>query len=855
MAVAAAPLPQAPLAARLPPAGEPPLSADEVLDRFVAWVSETGLSLYPHQEEGILALLDGKHLVLSTPTGSGKSLVATFLHFKAMAEGRRSFYTCPIKALVNEKFFDLCRLFGPESVGMMTGDAAVNRDAPVICCTAEILMNLALREAEPRVDCAVMDEFHYYADRERGVAWQVPLVLLEKTTFLLMSATLGDMAAIAGSLEAVTGRKVAEVRSAERPVPLDFEYRETPLHETIEDLVSAGRAPIYLVNFTQRAAAEQAQNLMSANFASREEKEAIRAALDGTRFDTPFGKDFQRFLRHGVGLHHAGLLPRYRLTVEKLAQGGLLKVVSGTDTLGMGVNVPIRTVLFTQLCKYDGEKTAILSARDFRQISGRAGRKGFDERGYVVAQAPEHVVENKRLAEKEKATGKKQVKRPPPQKGYVHWDRTTFERLREKEPEPLESRFEVTFGLLLNLLQAETSRRGGGYGRLGELIARSHGNDYQRSRHRRVAAGRFRTLRAAGLVELHGVEGYRGRYVRPARGLQRDFSLFHTLALYLLDSLPRIDPARESYALDILTQVESILEDPDVILWKQLDRARGEAVARMKADGLEYDERMAELEKVEYPKPNADFVYSTFDEFAARHPWVGQENIRPKSVARDMVERCQSFNDYVREYELQRSEGLLLRYLAEAYKTLAQTVPERFRDEALEDVLAFLRATVRGVDSSLLDEWERMRAGEAAELRAAPEAAPPRPIPLDPAASPRAFAARVRADLHRLLGALARRSYEEAAAALWQPGGEWTPRRLEEAMAPYWGEHPRIDVTPAARRPHNTFLEEAGPRRWKAVQRIVDEAGEVDWMLECQVDLCAPRDPDLPFIELVRIAT
>ena len=855
MAVPAA-LAEAPLAARLPPPGAPPLPADAVLDRFVAWVSENGLSLYPHQEEAILALLDGRHLVLSTPTGSGKSLVATFLHFKAMAEGKRSFYTCPIKALVNEKFFDLCRLFGPENVGMMTGDAAVNRDAPIVCCTAEILMNLALREAEPRVDAVVMDEFHYYADKERGIAWQVPLLLLEKTTFLLMSATLGDMAAIAGSLAAVTGRRVAEVRSAERPVPLEFEYRETPLHETIEDLVSAGKAPIYLVNFTQRAAAEQAQNLMSANFASREEKEAIRAALDGIRFDTPFGKDFQRFLRHGVGLHHAGLLPRYRLTVEKLAQGGLLKVVSGTDTLGMGVNVPIRTVLFTQLCKFDGEKTVILSARDFRQISGRAGRKGFDERGDVVAQAPEHVVENRRLAEKEKATGKKQVKRPPPQKGYVHWDRTTFERLREKEPEPLESRFEVTFGLLLNLLQAETSRRGGGYGRLTELIARSHGNDWQRSRHRRTAAQRFRTLRAAGLVELHRVEGYRGRYVRPARGLQRDFSLFHTLSLYLLDSLERIDPARESYALDVLTQVESILEDPDVILWKQLDRARGEAVARMKAQGLEYDERMVELEKVEYPKPNADFVYSTFNEFAARHPWVGEENIRPKSVARDMVERCQSFNDYVREYELQRSEGLVLRYLAEAYKTLAQTVPERFRDEGLEDVLAFLRATVRGVDSSLLDEWERMRSGEATAPRPGPEAAPARPLlPYDPAANPRAFAARVRADLHRLLGALARRSHEEAAAALWQPGGEWTPRKLEEAMAPYWAEHPRIDVTPAARRPHNTFLEETGPRRWKALQRIVDEAGEVDWMLECWVDLSAPRDPDQPLIELVRVAT
>jgi superfamily II RNA helicase len=813
-------------------------------------VAGTGLSLYPHQEEAILHLLDGEHLVLATPTGSGKSLVATFLHFQAMAQGKRSFYTCPIKALVNEKFFDLCRLFGPENVGMMTGDAAVNRDAPIVCCTAEILMNVAVREAEPRVDAVVMDEFHYYGDRERGVAWQVPLLVLQKARFLLMSATLGDTKLVEASLREVTGREIAAVRGAGRPVPLEFEYRETPLHETLEELVSAAKAPIYLVNFTQRAAAEQAQNLMSANFSSKEEKARIAEALRDARFDSPYGKDLSRFLRHGIGLHHAGLLPRYRLLVEKLAQGGLLKVVSGTDTLGMGVNVPIRTVLFTQLCKYDGEKTAILSARDFHQISGRAGRKGFDERGYVVAQAPEHVCENRRLAEKEKATGKKQVKKQPPQKGYVHWDRNTFERLREKEPEPLESRFEPTFGLLVNLLQSETTRVGGGYGRLVEIIGRSHGNDYVRSRHRRSAAQRLRTLRGAGLVRLERIEGYRGGYLRPASGLQRDFSLFHTLALYLLDTLPRIPPERETYALDLLSMVESILEDPDVILWKQLDRARGLAVAEMKARGMEYDERMAELEKVEYPKPNRDFVYATFNEFAAKHPWVGQENIRPKAVAREMVEKFMTFADYVREYELQRSEGLLLRYVSETYKTLVQTVPESYRDDALLDVIAFLRATVRGVDSSLIDEWERLR---DPSYQAAPAADPRAALGPPPVwADPRAFAARLRNELHALLVALARKDWEAARAAL-APGSDWTAQRLEAELAPYFAEHERIDVTPAARRPHHTFVKELAPRRWEAAQRIVDEAGEVDWAIVCEVDLTGEHDRERPLLTLLRV--
>jgi superfamily II RNA helicase len=850
MADVVAPAGEAPLAALLPPPGET-LAPDAILDRFVGFIAASGLTLYGHQEEGILQLLDGRHLVLATPTGSGKSLVATFLHFQAMAAGERSFYTCPIKALVNEKFFDLCRLFGPENVGMMTGDAAVNRDAPIVCCTAEILMNVAVREARPRVDAVVMDEFHYYGDRERGVAWQVPLLLLERARFLLMSATLGDTRPIEASLREITGREIAAIRSAARPVPLEFEYRETPLHETIEELVSAGKAPIYLVNFTQRAAAEQAQNLMSANFSSKEEKARIAEALRDAKFDSPFGKELQRFLRHGVGLHHAGLLPRYRLLVEKLAQGGLLKVVSGTDTLGMGVNIPIRTVLFTQLCKFDGQKTAILSARDFHQISGRAGRKGFDERGYVVAQAPEHVVENKKLAEKA-AAGKKVVKKQPPQKGYVHFDRSTFERLREKEPEPLESRFEPTFGLLVNLLQSETSQVGGGYGRLVELIGRSHGNDYVRARHRRSAAQRFRTLRAAGLVEVRRVEGFRGAYVRPAPGLQRDFSVFHTLALYLLDTLPKIPSERETYALDVLSMVESILEDPDVVLWKQLDRARGAAVAEMKAKGMEYDERMAELEKVEYPKPNRDFVYATFNEFAAHHPWVGEENISPKSIAREMVERFMTFADYVREYELQRSEGLLLRYLSETYKTLVQTVPEAYRDDALLDVIAFLRATVRGVDSSLIDEWERLRDPARAPAPAADPLAALGPPPLW--ADPRAFAARIRSELHALLVALARKDHAAAVAAL-VPGTGWTAARLEAELSRYWEAHARIDTTPAARRPHNTFVKELGPRRWQAVQRVVDEAGEVDWMIECELDMTGDPSPDGPLLELVRIGT
>ena len=493
---------QLPLTRPLAPPAEP-LDGDKILERFLDYVAGQGLSLYPAQEEALFEILAGKHVVLATPTGSGKSLVATAFLFKALCDGKTGFYSCPVKALVNEKFFDLCNCFGPEHVGLVTGDASVNSDAPILVGTAEILSNMALRRSRVPADFVVMDEFHYYGDRERGIAWQIPLCILKQATFLLMSATLGDTTPIERRLAEFTGREVASVRGAIRPVPLEFEYREVPLHETIAELINLNRAPIYLVNFTQRTAAEEVQNLMSVEVIGKPDKETIKVALTGERFDSPYGKELQRFLRHGVGLHHAGLLPRYRRIVERLSQQGLLKVMSGTDTLGVGVNIPIRTVLFTQLCKYDGQKDGILGVREFKQIAGRAGRKGFDDRGWVVAQAPAHTIENLRLRAKA-AGGKKVHMQKPPQKGYVHFDRGTFDRLVNGTPEALESRFSVSHGLLLSLLQGESGdpNRGGGYRKLLELIAACHDSDVLKRRHRRTAAACFRVLRKAGLVEV-----------------------------------------------------------------------------------------------------------------------------------------------------------------------------------------------------------------------------------------------------------------------------------------------------------------------------------------------------------------
>ncbi|MDJ0866794.1 MAG: DUF3516 domain-containing protein [Myxococcota bacterium] len=842
------------LGARLP---ERPLAdADAILDRFLGWVADTGLEPYAAQEEALLELMAGRHVVLSTPTGSGKSLVALALHFKALCEGRRSFYTAPIKALVSEKFFALCDELGPENVGMLTGDASINWAAPVICCTAEVLSNMALRQgAGADAPYVAMDEFHYYADPERGVAWQVPLLTLPDTTFLLLSATLGNTAVIEGHLRAATGREVAHVHSDERPVPLDFEYRETPIHETVERLLEQGRAPVYVVHFTQREAAERAQALTSAKVCTRGQRQEIAAALAGTRFDTPYGVDVQRFLRHGIGLHHAGLLPRYRLLVEQLAQRGLLRVVCGTDTLGVGVNIPIRSVLFSGLAKYDGQKVGLLKVRDFKQIAGRAGRKGFDEQGSVVCQAPEHVVENKRLERAAAGAKKKKAakKKPPP--GFVSWGRESFEKLIERPPELLESRFRVTHGMLVNLLQRgeDEGTPGTGYRLVIDLVNRSHEDPRSRARLRREAASIFRSLRRAGVVERRFDIERGAATVRVARDLQRDFSLHQSLSLYLVDAVALLDPESDDYARDVLSLVEAVLEDPRAILQQQVNKAKAELVARLKAERVPYEERMEKLEQVTHPKPNAEFIYASFREFSEKHPWVGDQNIRPKSIAREMWEAYDDFPDYVQRYGIQRSEGLLLRYLSQVHNTLAQSVPEASRDAELFDVIGYLRAMLGRVDSSLVEEWEsRMQPGAPARA----DRPPPPPRKLDLARHPKALAGRVRAEMHQLVRALATGAWEDAAACVRpDPEDPWDAARFEAALAPFFAESERLIFDARARRNEHTLIKPLGPRRFAVHQVLLDEREEGLWNVEGEIDLGADAAPEGPLVAVRRIGT
>ena len=836
-----------PLLRRLPASCDCP--GGDLLGSYLDYVAEQNLTLYPAQEEAILELFEDRNVILNTPTGSGKSLVATALHFKSMARGRRSVYTCPIKALVNEKFLALCRDFGPENVGIATGDATVNRDAPILCCTAEILANVALGEgADATFSDIIMDEFHYYSDPSRGVAWQLPLLTLHKARFLLMSATLGATDFFEKALTRLTAAETTVVASATRPVPLHFRYEDKePLETVVKELVASQQAPVYVVHFTQNDAAQTTQNLMSQNYCTAEEKAAIAEALIGVKFNSPYGKDIKRFLRHGIGLHHAGLLPKYRILVERLAQKGLLKIICGTDTLGVGVNVPIRTVLLTQLSKYSGTKTATLTARDFHQITGRAGRKGFDDIGFVVALAPEYVLENARIEARiagDPKKAKKLVKKKPPE-GFVTWTGDTFAKLQTAPPEPLVSRFQVTHAMLLQVL----SRKGDGCRAMQRIIRDSHETPSQKKVHRTRAWQLFRSLAERKIIEI---------VPRPERGtagklrlnidLQEDFSLNHALSLYLLDTLTLLDMASASYPLDVLTLIESILENPDIILRRQLDALKTEKMAEMKQQGIEYEVRIAKLDELEYPKPQREFIYGTFAAFLLKHPWVGQENIRPKSIVREMVEDYADFANYIKLYDIERSEGVLLRHVSSVHKVLAQTVPPAFKNEDLQEIEDWLGGLLRGIDSSLLDEWERMK---HPELQAVADDVAPALQAIDITKNKREFTALIRIEVFHFLRALSTHRYDTAAALV----SPWAAEDLRVAMEPYYAEHERILLDPDARNHTRTYVtQDEHTGTWTVAQVLVDPQGLNDWQATFTVDKALAKEEGKPTLALLGLS-
>ncbi len=872
-------------------------SPGEVLERFAQWIAARGITLYPAQEEAILTLLTGAHVILATPTGSGKSLVAVAAPAAALAAGERSWYTAPIKALVSEKFFDLIAIFGAAHVGMLTGDAAVNPDAPIICATAEVLANQALRERDRvEIGVVVMDEFHFYAEPDRGWAWQVPLLLLPRTQFLLMSATLGDTSFFEEDLTRRSGRETFAITTTERPIPLHPSWVLTPVHETIEELLREGKAPVYIVHFTQQAAVERALALMSINVSSSAEKERIKQLVGGFRFGKGFGATLKRLVLHGIGVHHAGMLPKYRRLVETLAQAGLPKVVCGTDTLGVGINVPIRSVLLTSLTKYDGRRQRVLRAREFHQIAGRAGRAGFDSEGFVVVQAPEHVIENHRALLKAGDDPKKRrkVARKGPPEGQLSYTEATFERLVAAPPETLRSRMQITHSMVLNLL-AEVDGQGEAMRivlqdnheevaaqsrlvvRAAQIIASLDKADVvervpgeggvevtvpipdpemvldepaeQRAAEEAIAA----EAAAAGEIDLAladltsaeplDVRGTLATAYRVVDDLQDGFALNQPLSAFALAVLDILDEAEPGYALDVVSVIEATLEDPRQVLMAQQYAARGTALAQLKSEGVEYEERLELLDDVSWPKPLAELLTDAFAIYRQSHPWVYDVGLSPKSVVREMYESAMTFGDFVGRYQLGRAEGILLRYLSDAYRALRQTVPHGYRTEEVEDIIEWLDEVVRQTDSSLVDEWESLITPDDSPSEVRPETG--RAL----SANPRALRVMVRRAIFRRVELLALQRY----AALAALDGLLTEAEWREAGEDYFAEYDHLGTGPESRGPsYHQVLE--GPGEWSITQILQDPAGDRDWRISATLDLAASDEAGEPVFTAMDLA-
>ena len=882
---------------------------DALYEAFSSWASSTGRPLYRHQDESLIEILSGNHVIAATPTGSGKSMIALAAHFVSMAHGGRSYYTAPLKALVSEKFFDLVSLFGADNVGMVTGDVSLNADAPIICCTAEILANQSLREGPTLdADMIVMDEFHFYADPQRGWAWQVPLLELTRPQFIAMSATLGDTTVFRKQWTERTGRPTVEITDAQRPVPLEYDYVVDTLQDTVERLLSEGRHPIYIVHFSQKDAVDTASSLMDRKLVSPEIRSQISREISTVSFTKGFGQTLRGLLSHGIGVHHAGMLPRYRRLVERLTQQGLLPVICGTDTLGVGINVPIRTVLLTSLVKFDGSKMRHLRSREFHQIAGRAGRAGFDTVGFVRVLAPEHEVEAARERarltaaqeaarderEAKRAKKKASKKRSGPKEGQITWSRSTFERLRDAAPEALQSHFEMTHSTVLNVLGGAADAGRDPAEHLVHLALHNDDQPLPANPHIRHLADIYTSLLQAGVVEH--LSSARAQELGVSRlqlvaDLPDDFALNQPLSPFALAAFELLDPDSPTFALDVISIVEAVLEDPRPLLYAQENQAKAAAVASMKAQGMEYDERMAALEEISWPKPLEELLSPAFSVYARSNPWVGDLELSPKSVIREMIENAMTFTELISRYDVGRSEGVILRYLSDAYRMMRQVIPEEIMTDELESMISWLADLIRSVDSSLLDEWEAMMNGE--ELTEAEGVSSTvgleRAFGADESgviaftANRHAFRNAVRRALFNFVELMSRddvdgleRTSAQAADSdgLFAEAAPWTGDDWDHALERYWAEHDWIDINQGARSQALCALEEqisgedilalmpfsardnANQRSrfealaravdeapagsvWLATQTITDPEGNMDWRIAALVDLAA----------------
>ena len=435
---------------------------------------------YPVQEEALLAwFTEEQGVLVCAPTGTGKTLIAEAAIFEALRLGKTAYYTTPLIALTDQKFRELQQSavkwgFSANDVGLVTGNRKVNPDAKILVVVAEILLNRLLhREAFDFSDvwAVVMDEFHSFNDHSRGIVWEFGLGLLPKQVkTLLLSATVGNSMQFADWLSHKHQRKLKLVESHDRKVPLSFQWvGESLLPEYVESLVqgndAARRTPALIFCFNREQCWTTAEMLKGKKVVQDDQQKQIANQLADWDFSTGVGPKLKQILMRGIGVHHAGVLPKYRRIVEELFQQKLLSFCVCTETLAAGINLPARSIILPTLLKGPPGKMKLIEPSSAHQMFGRAGRPQYDDHGFVYALAHEDDVKILRWQEKfdsipadTKDPGllkaKKQLKKKQPKRreGVQYWNETQFQQLRDAKSADLASRGAFPWRLLVYML-------------------------------------------------------------------------------------------------------------------------------------------------------------------------------------------------------------------------------------------------------------------------------------------------------------------------------------------------------------------------------------------------------------------
>jgi len=699
------------------------------------------LEPYPVQEQAFARIFAGESVLVTVPTGTGKTLMAKAGIHKALESGQRAVYTTPLRALTEEKYRELCEDFGEVNVGFATGDFKVNREAPIQVEVAEILWNRIFGDrGKCPADIVIMDEGHYFNDFERGYVWEQSIIGLHPDAQLvILSATVGRPEQFCHWVELTRRVPMKLVESRERKVPLYHEYHESYLIETVRELAAAGDVPAIIFVFGRERCFETARLLKSCRrFTSDEEKQRIESLCDEALLDSGVGKELRALLVHGIGIHHAGILPRYKRLVEEMALERLVKFVVSTETISAGINLPAKRVVFPSLRKYIRRKARLVTPAEYHQMSGRAGRPQFDKEGIALVLAPEDVVQEMRKEIKDAKKKGYRVDEDKIRRGVhararaeakrrddVIWDADIHQQLVKGEPAELRSKTRITAEQVLAIglpdltvesLPGAGEEPEGEGGESGDAAqpsgVRPHEKldivtvvdnllltERRRRESQKLLAQVTDNLRAIGVIDEHGKQ-VAGEMISQLHGMDGLF-LYYAFMNHQFE----YDDCRE--LVEFLIDHDVIQRILDRKVWEQRkewirDRLREK---RQENPQVTWEDVEEEYER-EFPR-QLSRVETIHQEFSAKlpHPELHGGKVQ-KSVFATLEEEELGFLEFVDRHGLAHEEGSLFSYLIRVMN-FSRTLLEVTTMEQFGIIEKRVRALLSPIDARLIKEIAR----------------------------------------------------------------------------------------------------------------------------------------------------